>query len=150
MIIFGNLKFLKQSYARINGRIDILIRIHILSYLFLAWSAHSPSSLDDRVNSHRKPCSEEDPSLAWSYPMTSRTSYDLLALDPPHVNHRNMHELHLINNLHKHYSTVYLLSGLNVSIFDKRSAAWGLMLGNNLSQLCLLLLGNDLMYFIAF
>ena len=52
--------------------------------------------------------------------------------------------------VHKHSSTVYLLSGLNVSILLRRSAAWGLMLGKSLSQPCLLLFGNDLMYLIAF
>ena len=50
----------------------------------------------------------------------------------------------------KHSYTENLLSGLNVSILLRRSAACGVMLGKSLSQFCRVLLGRDLMYLIAF
>jgi Mn2+/Fe2+ NRAMP family transporter len=42
------------------------------------------------------------------------------------------------------------LSGLKVSILERRSAAVGLILGNSFSQDCRDRFGNDFMYFIAF
>lgn len=55
----------------------------------------------------------------------------------------------IIKNVPRHYSTEYRLSGLKVSILERRSAAWGLISGKSLSQLCLVLLGRDFIYFIA-
>ncbi len=60
-----------------------------------------------------------------------------------------MGELNINYILPKHYSTVYLLSGLKVSILDRRSAACGLMSGNSLSQFCLVLFGKDFIYLMA-
>ncbi len=60
-----------------------------------------------------------------------------------------MGELKIKYALPKHYSTLYLLSGLKVSILDSKSAACGFMSGNNLSQFCLVLFGKDFMYLIA-
>lgn len=82
--------------------------------------------------------------------MTNQTFLLILVPVTHHEVHQSKHELNLIPYLHRHYYTVYLLSGLNVNILLSKSAAWGLIFGKSLSQPCFVRLGNDFMYFIAF